>query len=80
MRTTVRLDDHLLRKAKQHAVREGTTLTAVLREALLAYLSRPASGALATPPRLPVSGHGGTLPGVDLDDTSTQYDAMDGRR
>jgi len=80
MRTTIRLDDHLLRKVKHYAVREGKTMTVVFREALLAYLGRPASGALASPPDLPVSGHGGTLPGVDLDDSAALYDVMDGGR
>jgi hypothetical protein len=80
MRTTVRLDDHLLRKVKQYAVREGKTMTVVFREALLAYLARPAGRAGAAPPDLPVSGGGGTLPGVDLDDTAALYDVMDGGR
>jgi Ribbon-helix-helix protein, copG family len=80
MRTTVRLDDHLLRKVRQYAVREGKTMTAVLREALLAYLARPASGGAAEPLDLPRSGRGGTLPGVDLDDTAALHEVMDGRR
>jgi hypothetical protein len=80
MRTTVRLDDHLLRKVKQYAVREGKTMTLVFREALLAYLARPIGGVAGAPPELPACGRGGTLPGVDLDDSAALYDVMDGRR
>ena len=78
MRTTVRLEDDLLREAKQLAARRGTTLTAVIREAVQAYLARP-DDLPAAPADLPVSGHGGTLPGVDLDDSAQLYDLMDGR-
>lgn len=78
MRTTVRLDDELLRAAKTRAAETGRTLTAILEEALRAYLARADS----TPREgleLPVSAAvGGTLPGVDLDDTAALYDVMDG--
>lgn len=79
MRTTVRLDSHLLRRVKQYAVREGKTMTLVFHEALLAYLARPGGGgpggALALD--LPRSGGGGTVPGVDLDDSAGLRDVMD---
>ena len=78
MRTTVRLEDDLLRQTKEFAARRGTTLTAVIREALQAYLARP-DQISAEPVDLPVSGQGGTLPGVDLDDSAQLYDLMDGR-
>lgn len=82
MRTTVRLEDHLLRKVKQYAVRHGKTMTVVFREALQAYIARPARPARPGEEaglELPRSGHGGTLPGVDLDDSAHLYDVMDGR-
>ncbi len=78
MRTTLRLEDDLLRRTKQFAARRGTTLTAVIREALQAYLARP-DQIPAGPVDLPVSGQDGTLPGVDLDDSAQLYDLMDGR-
>ncbi len=80
MRTTVRLEDHLLRRVKQYAVREGKTMTVVFREALQAYLARSAQAGSRAPADLPHSGRGGTLPGVDLDDTAGLYEVMDGRR
>jgi predicted transcriptional regulator len=78
MRTTVRLDDHLLRRVRQYALRHGKTMTLVFREALQAYLARPTEAGLASALELPRSGRGGTLPGVDLDDTARLADLMDG--
>jgi hypothetical protein len=66
MRTTVRLDDTLLRQAKTHAVEHGQTLTALIEEGLRLALSQPANRPTATR-TLPISGKkGGTLPGIDL--------------
>lgn len=77
MRTTIRLDDTLLRRAKKHAAEQGATFTDVVHEALQAYLARPAAGS-GRPLDLPVSGRGGLQPGVDLDDSARLYDLMDG--
>ena len=79
MRTTVRLEDEILQQAKQYALQQGTSLTSVIREALVAYLTRPAPVGPARVLKLPTSGGGGTLPGVDLDDSAQLYDVMDGR-
>lgn len=77
MRTTVRLDDDLLRRAKQRAIETGTTLNALIEDSLRAGLSRqPSSKRDVFNP--PVSGGGGTQPGVDLDDTATLADVMEG--
>jgi hypothetical protein len=80
MRTTVRLDDGLLEQAKREAERRGTTLTALIEQGLRLALRRPQ----ARPPdrriTLPVSrADGGTMPGIDLDDTSSLIDRMDHR-
>lgn len=42
MRTTLVLEDRLFREAKQRAAAQGTTLSAVVNEALRDLLSRPA--------------------------------------
>jgi hypothetical protein len=78
MRTTVRLDSELLRQAKRRALETGRSLNAVIEDALRAALQHRRS---AQSPRveLPVSGAGGTLPGVDLDNTASLYDILDGR-
>jgi plasmid stability protein len=79
MRTTIRLDDDLLARAKQLAARTGRTLTAVIEEALRAALApRRARGRERV--ELPTFGSGGLLPGVDLDDTASLLDAMEDRR
>ena len=75
----MRLDDQLLTDAKEHAARTGRTLTALLEDALRAFLAlenRPKRGRL---PRLPTFGKGGLQPGVDLDDSGALQDRMDGR-
>ena len=78
MRTTVRLDDHLLSQAKQLAARTGQTLTAVIEEALrikLAASRKRKPGAKMT---LTTYGTGGILPGVDLDDSAALLELMEG--
>ncbi len=77
MRTTIRLDDELLRQAKRRALETGRTLDAVIEDAVRAALQHRRS-ASTTRVVLPASGAGGTLPGVDLDDTAALYDILDG--
>ena len=80
MRTTVRLDEALLRATKARAVETGRTMTAVIEEALREALARPTSRAGRTPVDLPTVGGTGLLPGVDLDDGSALLDLMEGDR
>jgi len=80
MRTTVRLDEGLLREAKAEARRQGTTVTALiergLRLALAGARRRQTRGRIT----IPVSrSTGGTRPGVNLDDSSAVLDRLDGR-
>ncbi|MGH7630321.1 MAG: YlcI/YnfO family protein [Gemmatimonadales bacterium] len=77
MRTTIRLDPHLLRAAKRRAADTGRTLTAVIEDALRAALARPARGAVREAVQLPAGGAGGVRPGVDLDDSAALLDTMD---
>jgi hypothetical protein len=75
MRTTVRLDQGLLNRARREAARRGITLTALIEQGLRLALRRP-SARIA----LPMSrAGGGLIPGVDLDDTSALLDRMDDR-
>ncbi|MFZ5472282.1 MAG: CopG family transcriptional regulator [Myxococcota bacterium] len=77
MRTTIRLDDHLLRSAKKAAAERGVTLTSLIEDALrevLARQSRPEPGEALS---LPVFHGDGVRPGVDLDSTSSLLDLMD---
>lgn len=77
MRTTVRLDDSLLREAKVRAAEQGITLTQLIDESLRERLAvRPRQGK-TEPFRLTTYGKGGTRPGVDLDDNRATRDLMD---
>lgn len=76
MRTTVRLDDHLLRRAKAHAARTGRTLTAPVEECLRQALDETVEADLE--PYRVVTFSSGVRPGVDLDSNATVLEAMDG--
>jgi hypothetical protein len=77
-RTTVRLPEELVRRAKHKAASEGRTLTALIEEGLRRVLSeRTLSG---QPARVlpPVStATGGLYPGIDLDDTAALEETED---
>jgi hypothetical protein len=80
MRTTVRLDEGLLREAKAEASRKGETVTALIERGLRLVLAAGRARGRRTRITLPVSREtGGTLPGVDLNDTSALLDRLDGR-
>lgn len=77
MRTTLRIDDQLLRAAKKAAVETGRTLTAVVEDALRQAL---AHGSRSTKPpkfKLPSLDLGETMPGVDLDNSAALLDLME---
>lgn len=77
MRTTVRLDPHLLAAAKKRAAASGRTLTAVLEDALRESLSRRRVAARGAPVRLKTVKGGGVRRGVDLDDSAALLDLME---
>ena len=81
MRTTVRLEEGLLRAAKAEAHRIGETVTALIERGLRLVLAGPTRARRATRVTLPVSrARGGTRPGVHLDDTSAVLDLLDRHR
>lgn len=66
MRTTVRINDDLLKRAKKRAAYEGRTLTSIIEEGLALVLRGP-NPRRRSRVQLPVSeASGGVLPGVDL--------------
>jgi len=77
MRTTIRIDEQLLKEAKQLAARRGKTLTAVIEDALRASLARQHDAGRKEPVRLITFSGKGLLPGVDLDDSAALLDLMD---
>ena len=80
MRTTVRLDDDLLRQAKALAARTGRTLTAVIEDGLREALARQRKRQERPRVALPTFKGKGLRPGVDLDDTAGLLDILDGGR
>ena len=66
MRTTITVDDDLLREARHHALREGRTLGQVVEDSLRVFLARRDSAPAAL--HLPTYGGSGLRPGVDLED------------
>lgn len=78
MRTTVRLNDALLKAAKQYALERGQSLTGLIEEALREKLARQEREVKRKPFKLITHKGGGLQPGVDLDDNSALLDLMDG--
>jgi len=78
MRTTIHLPDDLLAEAKKAATESHRTLTAVIQDALRETLSRRSRRATGGRVRLTTFGRKGTQPGVDLDDSATLLDLMEG--
>ena len=77
-RTTVRLPDDLIRRAKRKASAEGRSLTALIEEGLRRVLIERSPGAKAARVSLPVSSAGGGLmPGIDLNDTAALQEMDD---
>lgn len=76
MRTTVSIDDELLRAAKTRAHDQGTTLGKVLESALRRLLAAPPE--TREPPTIPVFAEGtGSRPGLDLTSNRALYEALD---
>jgi hypothetical protein len=79
MRTTINIDDELLRAAKLRAAETHRTLTSVVEDALRLALQDRARSATPRSVTIPTSGSGGLLPGIDLDDTASLLDRMEDR-
>jgi hypothetical protein len=77
-RTTVRLPDELVRRAKRKASAEGRTLTALIEEGLRLVVNDDRQKQKQPRVLPPVStATGGLLPGINLDDMSTYYEMED---
>ena len=73
----MRLDDDLLNQAKRYAAEHGTTLTAMLDQALREILSRSEHRARTEDVQLPSFEGNGLQPGVNLDNSESLLDLMD---
>ncbi len=77
-RTTVRLPEELIRRAKRRASAEGRTLTALIEDGLRLVLNE--RGAVKAQKRVtpPVSkASGGLRPGIDLNDSASLHELED---
>ena len=74
---TISLDENLVKQARIKAIQEGTSLSAKVREMLAAYVRQDAPVKAAVIPKLPTSGSGGLMPGIDPSSNRSFYDAMD---
>ena len=83
MRTTIRLDDALLRRAKSAAAAQGISLNDLISDAVrVALAPRPKAARVrerATLVELPTFKGRGLQPGVDLDDSAALLDLLDVR-
>ncbi len=76
MRTTIRINDDLLKQAKKRAADEGRTLTSLVEDGLRLILSK-ARASRRKRIELPVSkATGGVLPGIDLNRSSDLEEVM----
>jgi hypothetical protein len=80
MRTTVRLEDNLLERARHEAERRGVTLTSLIEQGLELALRRPLKRAVRVATALPeCRAGGGVRAGVDLNDSADLLDRLEGR-
>ena len=77
MRTSIRLDDDLLREAKSYAAATHRTLDRLFEDTLRAALPKRQVQKRRRV-RLPTSGGGDLQPGVDISDSKALRDLMDG--
>lgn len=78
MRTTIRLDDHLLKEAKKAAAASGRTFTQLVEDSLRETLGRSSAPSRRKRGSLPTFKGTGLLPGVDLNDSAALLDLMEG--
>lgn len=76
MRTTISLDEALLKQARQVASDRGISLNELVVTALRLELSRTAEPHRKKKIRLPTFRCRGLRPGVDLDDSASREDIM----
>lgn len=77
MRTTIRLDDELLKEAKQTALSSGRTLNDVIQDFVREGLLRRKANRTRKKVELPTFSGNGLLPGVDLNDSGSLWELMD---
>ena len=77
MRTTLSLDDNLLKRAKELAARTNQTLTSIVETALSSLLNGRPESVTESKIKLHTFKGRGLQPGVDLDDSASLLDLME---
>ncbi len=77
VRTTVNINDGLLQRAKELAVRTGRPLGEVVDDGLRLLLHTMDDSSRRGPVELPTYGGSGLQPGVDLDDKEALSDLLE---
>jgi len=77
MRTTIRLNDQLLRDAKALAASTGRSLTSVIEDSLRQTLAHQEASSGNSPVKLHTVSGNGLRPGVYLDDSAKLLDHLD---
>ena len=78
MRTTIDVNDELLRAVKARAARERRTLKEIVEQALREFLAGPGLGPADAPP-IPSFRGRGVRPGVDLTDNAALEAVMNAK-
>ena len=74
---TISLDENLVKQARIKAIQEGTSLSAKVRELLSLYVRQDMPSTSLVIPKLPTSGSGGLLPGIDPCSNRSMFHAID---
>lgn len=78
MRTTIGLDDHLLKEARRVAAAQHRSLASLVEEALRQMLAAPAQKpGERSPVVLPEAGTGGLRSGIDLNNNADLLSVME---
>ena len=77
MRTTIRLDELLLRMVKDHALKTGQSMTAVIEDALRAFFEKRKRTPRKRRVKLTTVKGSGVKTGVDLDSMADLMERMD---
>jgi hypothetical protein len=77
-RTTVRLPEELLRRAKRKAAEEGRTLTALIEDGLRLVVGGKSKSGKRERQSIPLSPQtGGPLPGIDISNSAALQEIQD---
>ena len=78
MRTTIRIDDHLLNETKKRALEHNTSISAIIETALKNMFNQYNKYTPQGPVHLPTFNGNGLKHGVDLDDSAALLEIMEG--